>query len=211
MFNHIHGGEKIKQIKRRDFLKISARAAVALGMPWIFPGCNNNGSEYIWEPEPSQGITAQVSAICGDDLDSMTRDAIDALGGMQTIVNEDDIVFIKPNFVTFPWAESNNCFHNGECTKTEIIIATAEECLKAGAIEVIIGDGSHLPEFDWQYATTLDGSTDLVDEAARLSSLYNGTVSLACLETDSPGWVEVPSITPLGRIAISSLVAIRIR
>jgi hypothetical protein len=32
-------------------------------------------------------------------------------------------------------------------------------------------------------------------------------VTLACLETDSPGWVEVPSETPLEKIAISSLVA----
>ena len=31
-------------------------------------------------------------------------------------------------------------------------------------------------------------------------------MTLACLETDSPGWVEVPSVTPLNRIAISSLV-----
>ena len=42
-----------------------------------------------------------------------------------------------------------------------------------------------------------------MDEAARLSSLYEGTVTLACLETDSPGWVE----TQLKKIAISSLVA----
>jgi uncharacterized protein (DUF362 family) len=53
----------------------------------------------------------------------------------------------------------------------------------------------------------LDGSTNLVEEAERLSSLYDGEVSLACLETDSPGWVEVPSNTSLETIAISSLVA----
>jgi uncharacterized protein (DUF362 family) len=137
----------------------------------------------------------------------MARDALDALGGMKTIVNQGEIVFIKPNFVTIPWAQSNNCFHAGECTKTEILIAVAEECLKAGAAEVIIGEGSHLPSFDWQYAVTLDGGTNLVDEAVRLSSKYDGKVTLACLETDSPDWVEVPSITSLNAIAVSSLVA----
>jgi uncharacterized protein (DUF362 family) len=122
-------------------------------------------------------------------------------------VNKGETVFIKPNFVTFPWARFNRCFHGGECTKPEIVIAVTEECLKAGAAEVVIGEGSHLPKFDWQHAVTLDGSTNLVKEAKRLSSLYDGKVTLACLETDSPGWVEVPSKTPLSKIAISSLVA----
>ncbi|MFQ5627560.1 MAG: DUF362 domain-containing protein, partial [bacterium] len=127
-------------------------------------------------------------------------------GGINNIVNEGETVFIKPNFVTFPWARTNNCFANGECTKPEILIAVAEECLKAGASEVIIGEGSHLPSFDWQYAVALDGSTNLVREAARLRSAYNGKVTLACLEDDSPAWDEVPSRTYLGKIAVSSLV-----
>jgi uncharacterized protein (DUF362 family) len=112
-----------------------------------------------------QGITARAAAITGDNLYAITRDAIDAVGGMNTIVNKGDTVFIKPNFVTIPWADSNNCFHTGECTKPEIILAVAEECLKAGAGEVIIGEGSHLPSFDWEYAVTLDGSTNLVTES----------------------------------------------
>jgi uncharacterized protein (DUF362 family) len=64
-----------------------------------------------------------------------------------------------------------------------------------------------MPKFEWQYAITLDGKTNLVKEAKRLSSKYDGKVILACLETDSPGWVEVPSRTSLNKIAISSLVA----
>jgi len=123
--------------------------------------------------------------------------------GRDTIAVSTETVFIKPNFVTFPWARYNRCFHTGECTKPEIVIAVAEECLKAGAAEVIVGEGSHVAKFDWQYAVTLDGGTNLVKEAARLSSRYDGKVTLACLETDSPGWVEVPSRTRLNKIAIS--------
>jgi uncharacterized protein (DUF362 family) len=193
----------MRNIKRRDFLKASAGAVIALGTPWSFANFQNKKSI----PEPSQGIKAQVAVILGDNLDSMTRDAIDALGGIQTVVKRGERVFIKPNFVSFPWAKYNNCFHIGECTKPEIIIAVTEECLKAGAGEVIIGEGSHLPTFEWQYAITLDGNTNLVKEAKRFSSLYDGKVTLACLETDSPGWVEVPSNTSLDKIAISSLVA----
>ena len=191
----------MQKTNRREFLKSGVRTAAAISTPWLLSSSKKPNRE------PAQGITAKVAAIRGENLDAMTRDAIDALGGMQKIVNEGEIVFIKPNFVTIPWAQYNNCFHNGECTKSEIIIAVTEECLKAGATEVIIGDGSHLPTFDWQYAVTLDGSTNLVKEAARLSALYSGNVSLACLETNSPGWTEIPSITSQGKIAISSLVA----
>jgi len=185
---------------RRDFLKTTVGTAVALASPWPFTACRGSARE------PSPKINAKVAAIRGDNLDSMTRDALDALGGIRTVVNKGETVFIKPNFVSFPWAKHNKCFHVGECTKPEIVIAVTEECLKAGAAEVIIGEGSQLPKFDWQYAVTLDGKTNLVKEAARLSSRYKGKVTLACLETDSPGWVEVPSRTRLNTVAVSSLV-----
>jgi uncharacterized protein (DUF362 family) len=193
----------MKNVTRRDFLKLGIATTSVLGTPWLFADYKDNKTIQ----EPSREISAQVAAIRGNNLDSMTRDAIDALGGIQAIINKGDTVFIKPNFVSFPWAQYNNCFHIGECTKPEIIIAVTEECLKAGATEVIIGEGSHLPTFEWQYAITLDGSTNLVKEAERLSSLYTGEVSLECLETDSPAWIEVPSQTSLDKIDISSLVA----
>jgi uncharacterized protein (DUF362 family) len=137
----------------------------------------------------------------------MTMDALDAVGGMQSVVHEGETVFIKPNMVTLPWSKDRNRFVIGECTKPEIITTVAEECLKAGASQVTIGDGSQMPVLEWEYATTLDGATNLVQEAERLSSLYEGDVAVASLETDSPEWVEVPSSTSLGTIAVSSLVA----
>ena len=191
------------KIKRREFLKKSVGTTIALGTPWYLSNCQDKKT--IQKPPPDE--KSQVAVILGDNLDSMTRDALDTLGGIQTIVFKGETVFIKPNFVSFPWAQYNNCFHIGECTKPEIIIAVTEECLKAGAAEVIIGDGSHLPTFEWQYAVTLDGSTNLLKEATRLSSLYDGKVTLACLENDSPEWIDVPSVTSLNNIAISSLVA----
>jgi len=186
----------MKKITRRTFLKTGLTATVAVQMPSLLSQ----------DMLPAQNKSL-VAAIKGDNLDTMTREALEAIGGIQSVINEGDTVFIKPNFVTIPWANSNNCFHGGECTKPEIIIAVTEECLKAGAREVIIGEGSHLPTFDWQYAVTLDGSTNLARDADRLSSIYSGKVTLACLETASPSWVEVPSNTPMNRIAISSLVA----
>ena len=190
-------------MKRREFIKTTIGTAVVLTTPAFCIDCMDNKVVN----ESKQQTKALVAAVKGNNLGSMTRDAIDALGGMSSVVKKGETVFIKPNFVSFPWAQYNNCFHIGECTKPDIIIAAAEECLKAGASEVIIGEGSHLPSFDWNYAVTLDGKTNLVKEAKRLGSLYNGKVTLACLETDSPGWVEIPSATNLHKIAVSSLAA----
>jgi len=137
----------------------------------------------------------------------MTRDALDAIGGIGSVVHEGETVFVKPNMVTLPWSSTTyNPFRLGECTKPEIVIAVVEECLKAGAREVIVGDGSQMPRFDWDGAVTLDGSTSLAREAARLGGRYRGRVRLACLDVDTTTWVEVPTGTSLGRVAVSSLV-----
>jgi uncharacterized protein (DUF362 family) len=193
----------MKKITRRTFMKLGAGSVLALGSGDIFSSCGKIDS--INGPDDNHQINAAVAAVKGNNLDSMTRDAIEAVGGMASVVNEGDTVFIKPNFVTFPWAQSNNCFHYGECTKPEILIATAEECLKAGANEVIIGDGSQMPTFDWGYSYTLDGNINMVDEAARLNGEYGGNVYLSCLEVDYPCNYEITSNTAHGLLLISNI------
>jgi uncharacterized protein (DUF362 family) len=148
-----------------------------------------------------------VAAVRGNDLYAMTRDVLEATGGIERVVGEGETVFIKPNMVTLPFAGYFDPFRFGECTKPDIVIAVAEECLRAGASEVIVGDGSQAPVFDWSLATTMDGSTNIVAEAARLSAQYPGNVTVASLEVDSPEWVEIPSRTYLGTIAVSGLAA----
>ena len=188
------------RLTRRGFLRLGAGAAIAAGAPAILTGCKDD--------QTSTEPTAKVAAVRGDDLPTMTRDALAAVGGVAAIVQPGETVFIKPNLVTIGWARFNrNPFPLGECTKVEIITAVTEECLKAGATEVIIGDAAQMSTFSWEYATTLDGATNLVAEAKRLSSEYQGKVTLACLDADSPEWVDVPSRSSLGTIAVSSLAA----
>jgi uncharacterized protein (DUF362 family) len=194
----------LPSLTRRDFMRLSAAAIGGA----VLADC---GEAPAGGPPPEAPIplepTAQVAAVRGDDLAPMTRQVLDAVGGVEQVVHEGETVFIKPNMVTLPWARSGNCFVGGECAKPEIVIAVADECLRAGAAEVIIGDGSHMPTLEWEYATTFDGATNLVLETERLSAQYAGRARVASLEVDSPEWVEVPSRTYLGRIAISSLVA----
>jgi len=193
-----------REIRRRDFVRLSAMAVggAALG------GCGGGTGTGPGTPDPEVPVepTASVAAARGTDLYSMTRDVLERVGGIDSVVHAGETVLIKPNMVTLPWASNGDVFHNGECTKPEILIATAEECLRVGAAEVVIGDGSQAAAFDWEEATTLDGSTNLVAEAQRLSSEYAGTCRVACLEVHSPEWDEVPSRTHLGTIATSSLV-----
>ncbi len=194
------------KLTRRDVLRLGAGAAIALGAPQVLTGCSDE--ETAPKPTATPEPGARVAAVRGDDLYAMARDALEAIGGMAAIVRPGETVFIKPNFVTMAFAQyDRHPFLLGECAKVEIVTTVAEECLKAGASEVTIGDASHMPSFDWHYATTLDGSTDLVQEAARLSSEYEGKVTLACLDVDSPEWVEFPTSSSLGTIAVSSLVA----
>ncbi|MDX1283940.1 MAG: DUF362 domain-containing protein [Draconibacterium sp.] len=193
----------MSKYKRREFLKAGIFSSIALNTPFL-SACIETNSKKESKPIIKK---SKVAIVKGNNLDSITRDSIDAIGGIQSIIAQGDVVFIKPNFVSFPWAQENNCFAIGECTKPEIIIAVTEECLKAGASKVIIGEGSHLPTFEWKYAITFDGKRNLVGEAKKLSAKYDGVVELACLEEDSPEWIEIPSITPHRKIAISSLVA----
>ena len=192
-------------ISRRAFVRLGAASVVALGSGGVMGGCGDEGSPVGPDTDPEAPINATVAAIRGNDLDAMTRDAIDAIGGMASVVNPGETVFIKPNFVSFNLAEQRDCFHNGECTKPEILIAVAEECLRAGVGEVIIGDGSQKITYDWQYSYTLDGRTNLVEEAARLSVEYAGNVSLSCLEADYPGTYQIPSQTAHGHLFVSSV------
>lgn len=201
---------------RRELLKFGACAAAGCYAADVLLSCNGKGSPAslgVTPPQPDANIPcgpgdgAKVAVAQGTNLDSMTRSALLLLGGISAVVKAGDTVFIKPNMVTLPWASASyNPFWLGECTKPDIVIAVIDECLKAGAAQVIVGDGSQMPRFDWSGATTLDGSTSLAAAAAQLSSRYSAPVQLACLDVDSPSWVEIPVGTSLGKVVVSSLV-----
>lgn len=202
---------------RRRILALGARAAAGLGAGRVLAACGGqpNPTSPAGSPTPTPlactavegGRRARVAAVRGLDLAEMTRSALAEIGGIPAVVHEGETVFVKPNMVTLPWSSRTyNPFLLGECTKAEIVAAVAEECLRAGAREVTVGDGSQMPRFDWSGAVTLDGSTDLAREAARLNGLYRGQVRLACLDADTTEWIEVPTGISLGRVAVSGLV-----
>lgn len=207
----------MRRLTRRQALRLGSGAALGLGATQLLSSCGSDEAPSPAgpsEPGPLSACdgavtepNARVAVSRGINLYAMTREVLDRLGGIQTVVGEGESVFIKPNMVGLPFASDNwSPFAAGECTKVEILVAVAEECLRVGASEVIIGDGSQKPRFDWSLARTLDGSTDLAREADRLSAQYGRTVRLACLDVDTPRWIEVPTDISLGNVAVSSLV-----
>ncbi|MBI3835046.1 MAG: DUF362 domain-containing protein [Planctomycetes bacterium] len=209
-------------LSRREFLRVTAGVSAGALLPgsYLIGGCGSfpgfnaisaNGNSFLPGGIPFQGTgptatPARVIASRGRNLADMTRQALAGLGGMGTVVNPGDSVFIKANFLT-AGLDRQNYTSTGEIAKPEIVVAVAEECLKAGAAKVIIGDGAQVFQFSWEELLTLDGSTNLAAEAARLNSQYGNRVQLACLNRDSPAWDPLPSRrTNLGQILASSLV-----
>lgn len=188
---------------RRQILALGAQGLVCGCTGSLLHGCSN---ALPIPPVTPTDKSARVAAVLGTDLASMAREALEAFGGAGAIVGEGETVFIKPNFGAFGMVNYNPVL-SGDSTKPEIVIAVAEECLKAGAAEVIIGDAGQAKRYDWGGISFLDGSTTMAAEAARLDEQYPGKVTLACLNADSPDWTPVPSpYTKLGEVYVSSMV-----
>lgn len=196
--------EKEPDISRRDFVCRSATA----GLPFLGTRKIRQERRYMRTPAPPHAPVqsrAAVAAVRGTDLKAMAREALDAFGGARAIVGEGETVFIKPNFGAFGMVKYNPVL-KGDCTKPEIVAAVAEECLKAGAKKVTIGDAGQAYRYDWNRIAFLDGSSTMEKEAGLLALKYPGRLELACLNADSPGWDPVPSYTRLNKIYVSSMI-----
>ncbi len=202
----------MKKITRRKFLHRGFEACSGLcwGASTLLCGCGT--TDPIAAPElPSPSPTdrkASVAAIRGRDLAAMTRESLEALGGIKSVVHPGETVFIKPNFCSAGMA-SGNVIASGDSTKPEIVVTVAEECLKAGAAQVFIGEGAQVPRFSWSQLLTLDETTNLAAEIERLNTVYGNKVLTVCLNSESPSWSEIDSpYSGLGSIYVSNLATI---
>jgi len=75
-------------MNRRDFIRIAAVGSVGLALP--------NTLHHIFSPADAAGDTELVVAR-GASPATITRAAIDALGGMKRFITRGDIVVVKPN------------------------------------------------------------------------------------------------------------------
>jgi uncharacterized protein (DUF362 family) len=106
-------------MKRRDFLKICGSSLLV----------GNSLLQELWAKEPSVVAVAE-----GKDYEQITKNAIEALGGIKRFVKAGDIVVVKPNM---GWDRKPEF---AATTHPLVIKAIAEECLKAGAKRVKVFD-----------------------------------------------------------------------
>jgi uncharacterized protein (DUF362 family) len=86
----------------------------------------------------SKSVLAQTQSILsvaeGKDYAAITRDAINAVGGIQRFVKKGDVVVVKPNL---GWDRKPEYAAN---THPEVVKSIVEECLRAGAKRVKVFD-----------------------------------------------------------------------
>lgn len=194
----------MRPLTRRGFLQYAGQAGVAVGASELLTGCASPCTPA--EPTPSPiDDPARVAVIRGSNLADMAREALAAFGGAAAIVSPGETVFIKPNFGSLGMVKYNP-IAVGESVKPEIVIAVAEECLKAGASMVTIGEGSQVPSWDWATVPTFDGSSNVAAEVQRLKVSYDNRVRLVCLNVETPEWVAVPSQSCLSTVDVSNLI-----
>lgn len=113
--------EKRFVVNRRNFLKIITTSVVTMGL--------SGGMTHLLADEPPVLSLAE-----GSDYGAITRNALNALGGIQKFVKPGNIVVVKPNL---GWDRKPEFAAN---THPLVVKAIAEECLKAGAKKVKIFD-----------------------------------------------------------------------
>lgn len=153
-----------------------------------------------------QIITAEVAIIKGSNMYSMTKEAIDLLGGMASIVKPGNKVYIKPNYVT-GGLDGHDPVRSGEIAHPEVVASVAEECVKAGAKEVIIGEWVERPlKINFGGKEGKEGAQiqRLID---LLNKKYGHKIYLVNLMDSTNYFKYVPSRTKLNFLAIPNTVA----
>lgn len=109
-------------MKRREFLTNLAIGTMVLKSPGWLKGQTESLPDIAW--------------VEGDDPATITKQAIELLGGMKRFVSRGDKVIIKPNI---GWDRTPEL---AACTNPEVVRALVDLCFKAGAKEVIVTDNS---------------------------------------------------------------------
>lgn len=105
-------------MNRRDFIKLSLSSLAFACLPKIVFAQN----------------AATVSIAEGKDHAAITRNAINAIGGIQRFVKKGDVVVIKPNL---GWDRKPEYAAN---TNPIVVKTIAEDCIKAGAKKIKVFD-----------------------------------------------------------------------
>lgn len=112
-------------MNRRDFIKLTAIAGIGLSIP-------RNFDSFIAPAEAAEKIDIAVAH--GVSPSTITRAAIDAMGGMKVFISRGDIVVVKPNIAFDRLPE------HAATTNPEVVAVVVQMCFEAGAKKVKVFD-----------------------------------------------------------------------
>ncbi len=127
----------MKKFTRREFLKNSLcfSASLATVHPW---------ARHLYAATENDAPVSLVSVIKGMDVSKITREALNAIGGLRKVVKPGQTVFIKPNYIA-GGLMGHDPVTSGEIPHPEVVAAVVRECIKAGAKCVIVGEWFERP------------------------------------------------------------------
>ena len=169
----------MKEITRRDFIKALAAGGAAFGLDHVVPGFASDVSEKILDPK-SKAIVSVVK-IKKDNVDYAVRNALDLLGGIQSIARGKERIILKPNLVSPTPTDT---------TKPEVIEALTKLMLEAGK-DVSIGEGSATNRPDIQVGAV--GNVCSTKDAEMLN-LMQQTIFLILGYSDLAKALKVPLV-----------------
>ncbi|MGB2804752.1 MAG: DUF362 domain-containing protein [Candidatus Zixiibacteriota bacterium] len=118
------------KITRRDFIKASLGTAASLSLPHL--GLPELLAQTLEEKE----IIPDLAVVTDGGPASMTRKAVELIGGMKRFVSKGDVVVVKPNI---GWDRSPEQAAN---TNPDVVVEVVRMCLESGAKKVRVFDRS---------------------------------------------------------------------
>jgi uncharacterized protein (DUF362 family) len=186
-----------KKISRRDFLKTTFLLTGSVVLS------KDIQSFKLIEENPS---LSEISVVKGLDLKKMTKDAIDMIGGMKSIVKPEQKVFIKPNYIS-GGLDGHDPVISGEIPHPDIVSTVAEETVKAGASSVIIGEWAEIPlDINFAGEKNKEGA-QIKEKINRINKKYGNKVFLLNLMVHTTYFTYINSKTSLKFLAIPNLVS----
>ncbi len=119
---------------RRDFIRTVGAAGVGLCASGLIGCGTKERAEAVARVLRPNGLSDKLAVAGGGDIEQMLRRAMDALGGMDSLVKKGDTVVVKPNI---GWAQPPE---HGACSNPETVSVLVRMCLEAGAAAVKVFD-----------------------------------------------------------------------
>jgi len=121
-------------------------------------------------------MKAVVSIVKGKDVEAMVDEALELIGGIESVVKTGNVVLIKPN------VHGAHPLEDHITTDPRLVAAVVKKCKKAGAKEVLVGEAPSLGA-DTMFCFEIAGMKDAVEAAG---------ARLVDLETDEFAPMEIP-------------------